>query len=78
MSVQIRSAILTAGTEPVTSDLQQLRPVNISVTYENLPSDIADQVRQVQEQDPELLKHFLMYCMTRKLVFETLQSELRS
>ena len=73
----IRSAIPAAETEPVTSDLQQPRPVNISVTYENLPSDIADQVRQVQEQDPELLKHFLLYCITRKIVFETLQAELR-
>lgn len=47
-----------------------LEPVHLRV--DALPSDVAAQIREVQDQDPELLRRILLYGMTHRVVFETL------
>lgn len=47
-----------------------LEPVRLEV--DALPFDVAEQIREVQLEDPELLRRILVYGMTHKAVFETL------
>jgi hypothetical protein len=46
--------------------------VNVSLTVEDLPLEIAEQVRRAQSNDPELLRRVMVYAVTRNTVFETL------
>jgi hypothetical protein len=39
-----------------------------------LPSSVALQVREVQEQEPELLSRMLMYAMARRTIFDRLMA----
>lgn len=50
--------------------------VDLSVTVEDLPLEIAVQVQQEQENDPEMLKRVMVYAVTRRAVFETLNRRL--
>ena len=50
--------------------------VDLSLTVEDLPLEIAAKVRMEQEQDPELLKRVMVYAVTRREVFETLHRRL--
>jgi hypothetical protein len=60
----------------VTSNTYPGPCVDLSVTVEDLPLEIAEQVRQAQERDPELLKRVMVYAVTRQAVFETLRQRL--
>jgi hypothetical protein len=50
--------------------VRALEPVQLTV--DALPSDVAEQIRSVQAQDPEFLRRVLLYGITHKTVFETL------
>ena len=39
-----------------------------------LPPSVALQVREVQEQEPELLSRMLMYAMARRTIFDRLMA----
>ena len=43
-----------------------------------LPTSVALQVREVQEQEPELLSRMLMYAMARRTIFDRLVEAGRS
>jgi hypothetical protein len=47
-----------------------LSPVHLQV--EALPYDVAEQIRELQSEDPELLRRILLYGVTHRVVFETL------
>lgn len=47
-----------------------LEPVHLKV--DSLPYDVAEQIREVQSEDPELLRRILLYGITHRTVFETL------
>jgi hypothetical protein len=46
----------------------------LSITIEDLPSDVAREIRECQLQDPALLRRILLFGATHKVVFETLQA----
>jgi hypothetical protein len=50
--------------------------VDLSLTVQGLPAELADQVKQVQERAPEALQRALVYAVTRQAVFETLNERL--
>jgi hypothetical protein len=50
--------------------------VDVSLIVENLPVDIAEQVKRAQHSDPELLRRVVVYAVTRNAVFETLNTRL--
>lgn len=50
--------------------------IDLSLTVEDLPLEIAEQVQRVQTKDPELLRRVMVYAVTRNEVFETLSSRL--
>lgn len=45
----------------------------VQLTVDDLPSDVAEQVRRAQEQDPEFLRKVLLFGVTHQAVFETLR-----
>jgi hypothetical protein len=45
-------------------------PVHVKV--DDLPSDVAQQIRDVQSRDPEFLRNVLLYGITYREVFEAL------
>ena len=45
-------------------------PVHISI--DSLPSDVAQQLREAQRSNPDLLRRILLYGINHKTVFETL------
>ena len=47
-----------------------LAPLHLEV--EALPSDVVEQIREIQTEDPEVLRRILVYGVTHKIVFETL------
>lgn len=47
-------------------------PEAVHLTVHSLPSDVAEQIRGVQSENPELLRRILLYGITHKTVFETL------
>jgi hypothetical protein len=47
-----------------------LGPVYLVV--DDLPPDVAEEIREVQHKDPEFLRRILLYGITYKAVFETL------
>lgn len=49
----------------------------VHLTVEDLPSDVAQQIREAQMQDPTFLKRILLYGITHKTVFETLSRSWR-
>ncbi|CAN5676764.1 MAG: hypothetical protein H0U67_16580 [Gemmatimonadetes bacterium] len=50
--------------------------VNLSLTVEDLPLEIAEQVQRAQTTDPEMLRRAMVYAVTRNAVFETLSRRL--
>lgn len=46
--------------------------VSISLTLTDLPSSVADEVAQIQQNDPALLNRLVTYGITRTVIFETL------
>lgn len=46
------------------------RPVEVVL---RLPEDLADDVREVQERDPEFLSKVIRYGLTRRAMFEELR-----
>lgn len=50
--------------------------MDMSILVEDLPVEVAARVQEVQENDPELLRRFVVYCVTRKVIFETLATSL--
>jgi hypothetical protein len=44
----------------------------VHLTVDDLPSDVAEQIREAQLQDPDFLRRILLYGVTHKTVFETL------
>jgi hypothetical protein len=50
--------------------------MDMSIYVEDLPLEVAARVQEVQENEPELLRQFMVYCMTRKVIFETLATSL--
>ena len=47
-------------------------PEPVHLTVHSLPRDVADQIRDVQSRDPELLTRILLYGMVHREVFDTL------
>lgn len=45
-------------------------PLQLEVS--TLPRDVVEQIREVQSEDPDLLRRILLYGITHKAVFETL------
>lgn len=58
----------------MTESRPESSPEPIHLQVDTLPSDVAQQIREVQDQDPELLRRILLYGMTHRAVFETLSS----
>lgn len=54
---------------------QSLEPVHLTV--DALPSDVAERIREVQAEDPDLLRRILLYGMTHQVVLETLSRSWR-
>lgn len=50
--------------------------MDMSILVEDLPLEVAERVQEVQENEPELLRRFMVYCVTRKAIFETLATNL--
>lgn len=48
------------------------RPDPVHLTVHSLPRDVAEEIRDVQSQNPELLTRILLYGMVHKEVFDTL------
>lgn len=44
----------------------------VTLTVQDLPSDIAEEVREVETRDPELLRVMMLYGVTHRAIFETL------
>ena len=57
------------------SRFQQPR-IDISVNVEDLPIDIANQVKQLEREQPKLLRQLMVYAVTHKLVFDQLSTAL--
>lgn len=55
---------------PETPPFEPARPVQLTVA--DLPSDVAERVREAQVEDPELIRRILLYGMTHRTVLETL------
>jgi hypothetical protein len=51
-------------------------PVHLMV--DALPADVAREIREAQSRDPDLLRKILLYGITHKAVFETLDRAWRS
>lgn len=47
-------------------------PEPVHLTVHSLPSDVAEQIRDVQSREPELLTRILLYGMVHREVFDTL------
>lgn len=50
-------------------------PVSVSLTLD-LPASIAEEVQQIQQQDPVMLSRIVTYGVTRAAIFETLLEKL--
>lgn len=50
----------------------------VHLEVDDLPSEIARQIRDVQLNDPDFLKNVLLYGITHRTVFETLDQAWRS
>jgi hypothetical protein len=60
----------------VTLDLPSSPLLDVALVVEDLPLELAERVQEVQEKNPELLRQFLVYCFTRKAIFDTLATKL--
>ena len=47
-------------------------PDPVHLTVHSLPRDVAEEIRDVQSRNPELLTRILLYGMVHKEVFDTL------
>jgi hypothetical protein len=52
--------------------LSDTRPVELVV---DLPEELADDVEEVREQDPEFLGRAIQYALARRIVFQELCAE---
>jgi hypothetical protein len=50
----------------------ELASFPVHLTVDDLPVDVAEQIREVQDRDPELLRRILVYGITHRIVFEAL------
>jgi hypothetical protein len=50
----------------------------VQLTVDDLPSDVAEKIREAQDRDPDLLRRILLYGITHKVVFETLTEAWRA
>lgn len=57
-------------------DLQPSARMDMSIFVEDLPLEVATRVQEIQENDPELMRRLMVYCMTRKVIFDTLATSL--
>lgn len=57
---------------PMSEYRPQVSPEPVHLTVHSLPRDVADQIRDVQSREPELLTKILLYGMVHREVFETL------
>lgn len=51
-------------------------PVSISLTLTNLPASVAEEVQQIQLEDPAMLSRIVTYGVTRAAIFEALLEKL--
>ena len=68
-----------SGSRPMADhqfETMTFEPVHLKV--DDLPSDVAEEIRDVQVQDPEFLRSVLLYGMTYRAVFETLSQAWRT
>jgi len=49
----------------------------VHLTVDEIPEDVARQIREVQSNDPEFLRRVLVYGITHRTVFETLRAAWR-
>lgn len=49
----------------------------VHLTVDEVPKDVARQIREFQDSDPEFLRRVLVYGVTHKTVFETLRAAWR-
>lgn len=49
---------------------------SVSVTLTDLPQSVAEEVEQIQREDPALLSRIVTYGITRAVIFETLLENL--
>lgn len=50
----------------------------LHLTVDDLPTDVAHEIREAQSRDPEFLRRILLYGITHKAVFETLRRDWRA
>lgn len=50
--------------------------VDLALLVNDLPLELAEEVKQVQEQAPEALHRALVYAVTRQAIYETLHERL--
>jgi hypothetical protein len=48
------------------------RPDEVTLTFVDLPRDVAEQARTAQQKDPELLRRILTFGFTQKVICDTL------
>ncbi|HET7275293.1 MAG TPA: hypothetical protein VFI91_08915 [Longimicrobiaceae bacterium] len=61
----------------MTAESKPNRPVDLHVTLDLTP-EMAETMERYKRSEPELLKQFLVYGMTRKVIFDSLvQSSMR-
>jgi hypothetical protein len=60
----------------VTASLDSSPAVSISVTLTDLPSSVAEEIAEIQQNDPDMLKRIVTYGITRTVIFETLVENL--
>jgi len=61
---------------PDAHDLLNFEPVQFTV--DDVPSDVAAQIREAQARDPEFLRHLLLFGVTHRAVFEALNRSWRA
>ena len=45
------------------------------VVHMELPTELADEILRIQEEDPDLLARMFQYALTRRMVYQHLKSE---
>ena len=50
--------------------------VDVSLTLKDLPFAIAEEIEEVQRNQPELMERIVVYGMARSAIFETLLEQL--
>jgi hypothetical protein len=53
-------------------DLDRSPAEPVTLTVSDLPTDIAEEVRHLQTEDPEWIRRSLVYGVTHRAIFQTL------